>query len=252
MPDEKEIKIALDILKEMMPEDDFSISQWQIGLNFYKRKIKKFGNSEGKCLDFGCGTGNWSIASSEFFNEVIAIEKNVVRIKTAKRIAESLNVKNIIFVEYDDINQLKRIESNSISLILIYNVLSFVTNGRYKLLKELNRILSNDGKIYCSFNEFGVFPFFFFNGIKYFKFLRVIDVLKMIGFYFYKNISSFSKPLEKTYGWLNTKQFIIAAEKTGLVVEWKNWKNELNNEYLFPLTYLGLPFFREIILKKVK
>jgi len=87
--------------------------------------LKQVGIRKGqKVLDFGCGSGIYSIIASKIVGstgKIFALDKNGEKIKELRRKINSLKIKNIeIIVTTGEIPV--SLENNSLNVILIYDV----------------------------------------------------------------------------------------------------------------------------------
>lgn len=115
------------------------------------------------CLDVGAGWGQVSIPLSKYCN-VVALEKNLEKIKIIKKIAEQENCKNIKYVVAnfsDDI-----FESDQFDLIILNGVFEWI--GEFSIgenplqiqknsLEKIFKLLKPGGKLYIGIeNKFGL------------------------------------------------------------------------------------------------
>ena len=93
-------KIILSNLKKFNLTDEaleYAEIEYNRGLDYYHSRIKNLSISGLKALDAGCGVGNWSIALSNFFKEVISIDLNKDRLKCARSVSKKINVNLFLF-----------------------------------------------------------------------------------------------------------------------------------------------------------
>ena len=64
--------LALTV-KQLLPNEGFSATQYLRGLDYFKSRLQAVFPGQGTLLDVGCGAGNWTVAASSFFDEVIAV-----------------------------------------------------------------------------------------------------------------------------------------------------------------------------------
>lgn len=121
---------ALNLLHSLLPDDSFSKSQWQVGLEYYRRRIEEItqGDSPQLLVDLGCGAGNWSIAGSRLFKTVIGVDVNARRLNAARHIASTLHATNIQFCECPI--ETAPISKRTADCVLLCNVLPYVQNWR--------------------------------------------------------------------------------------------------------------------------
>ncbi len=249
----EETHIALEVLRQRLPQDEFSISQWAVGLDYYRERIAALNVAPKVCVDYGCGCGNWSIAAARIFDEVIGIDKNVERIVIAQEIAQRLNIHNVTFLHGNSIRMFPQLEKLSVSCVLAFNVLPFSLE-RLKILDSLCTLLKNNGRMLISFNEVGVLPYYFLSGLYSLDLNRLKEFALMIGYNFFHFMVRRTNQCEKTYGWINTNSFMQILRERKLIPVWCNWDSDIGESYkpLFPLRYLGFPFFQEVLVEKRK
>ena len=117
---------ALAILLKETPADLFSMMQWSVGLPYYEQRLLDWKLSGDACLDFGCGTGNWTLAASRFFGHVVGVDTHHQRLRSAIMIRDALDVRNVIFESYFNAPSAEA----SLDCILLYNVLPTRQPGR--------------------------------------------------------------------------------------------------------------------------
>lgn len=115
-------------------------------LRFFKflKKEKKFIIEDKKILDLGCGTGRNSNYLAERGNNVIGIEISKTALGVAQKNAREKN----LTVDYrlEDIGKPYDIVDNSIDIVLdVTSSNSLDESGREIYLKEVHRVLKNDG-----------------------------------------------------------------------------------------------------------
>ncbi len=114
-------------------------------LDNYNYRIENLGlENLDKVLDAGCGIGQWSIALAQKNGFVEAIDKNKERIEIALNLKELNHRHNINFQQ----SSLEKIPfpDDYFDAIICYSVIMFTDIPR--TLKEFNRVLKPNGKIY--------------------------------------------------------------------------------------------------------
>jgi len=111
--------------------------------------LKQIGIKKGqKILDFGCGSGVYSIIASKIVGlsgKIYALDKNGEKITELKRKINSLKIKNIEIIETTGEIPVP-LENNSLNVILIYDVFHLLNKeNRYVFLQEVNRLLKIGG-----------------------------------------------------------------------------------------------------------
>lgn len=238
---------ALAVIEEMAPEDDFSRSQWEIGLPYYQQRIAAFGLSGKLFIDLGCGTGNWSIAAASTFTSVVGIDARPDRIRVAQRIQENVNCPNVTFTCSAD--EALPFADGEADCVLIYNALPLIPKWK-GLIREAFRVLRPGGTLWCSWNGIGIIPFYLTEGVK----MRRLDRFTLMGHLVYQPMKGF---LTREYSgfnrvYLNSEKVSLELEKSGFLPLWKSWRSPWpqGTSPLFPGKLHGLPFFDEVLAKK--
>lgn len=102
--------------------------------------------NKGVVVDLGCGTGNLSKLLANDTIKVIGIDISFDLLKFA---VFQNNPKWTMFIQYDG-NHLP-LKNNSVNYVTTYVVLNHVKENNHlvELLKEIHRILADDGKLIC-------------------------------------------------------------------------------------------------------
>ncbi|MDX1797426.1 MAG: class I SAM-dependent methyltransferase [Candidatus Lokiarchaeia archaeon] len=117
-------------------------------------KIEKTKITKGSVvLDYGCGPGSYSIAAAEVVGntgKVYAADIHPLAIESVKKKAQEKNFKNIetILTDYDT-----KLENSSIDVVLLLDIYHDLSNPE-SILKELHRVLKNDGLLYVDDHHF--------------------------------------------------------------------------------------------------
>jgi ubiquinone/menaquinone biosynthesis C-methylase UbiE len=116
-----------------------------------QRTLTKIGVCKGKTiLDFGCGSGTYSIPAAKIAGTkgvVYALDKDKKNLDKLTEKAESQGLKNIKRVRIPGGTKIP-FDKESVDIILLYDVFHsyyFSRAERRKLLKEISRILKPDG-----------------------------------------------------------------------------------------------------------
>ncbi|MDP4092264.1 MAG: methyltransferase domain-containing protein [Bacillota bacterium] len=132
-------------------EKEFLEFEFKPGLEYYLRRLDRLMFSGQSALDAGCGAGQWTIALSQRYSDVHAIDLKNDRLTILEKIKDKMNIRNISVKEgsieilpYDD---------NQFDLVFCYSVIMF-TNIE-KTLKEFFRVLKPGGRIYVCLNGDG-------------------------------------------------------------------------------------------------
>ncbi len=125
----------------------------RVPFEHYVRRIEQLNVGGRRALDAGCGTGTWSIALSQKFEKVDAIDKTQSRVTTARWLLGEFNINNIQ-VHYGDITDLKY-PDNTHDHVYCNGVLITSAVSIEKALREFYRVLNPDGNLYVCLNAPG-------------------------------------------------------------------------------------------------
>ena len=238
---------ALTVIEEMAPQDDFSRSQWEIGLPYYEQRIAAHGLSGKLFIDLGCGTGNWSVAAASAFTSVVGIDARSDRIEVAQCIQDSISCPNVTFT--CSASEVLPFDDGEADCILIYNALPLIKKWK-SLLREAFRVLRPGGMLWCSWNGIGIIPFYLTEGVK----MRRLDRFTLMAHLGYQPMKGF---LTREYSgfngiYLNSEKVCLELGKAGFLPFWKSWESPWpqGTSPLFPAKLHGLPFFDEVLAKK--
>lgn len=125
----------LDIWKEPSIESYYLLNRW-------KKQMKK------DFLDLGCGIGRHTILFAQNGFNTYAFDLSEEAVNATKKWAEELNL-NVDYKIGDMLNL--PYEDNSFDCILCRNVISHTdTKGVERIIKEINRVLREDGECYLT------------------------------------------------------------------------------------------------------
>jgi ubiquinone/menaquinone biosynthesis C-methylase UbiE len=115
------------------------------GANF----LRKIGIRKGQAvLDFGAGVGHYSIPAAISIGSnglVYAVDKDQNDLNKLKRKAMALDLVNIKIIKTSGELRVD-LESKSLDVVLLYDILHYFTKGERKLLyKEVHRLLKPEG-----------------------------------------------------------------------------------------------------------
>jgi len=100
-------------------------------------------------LDFGCGAGYYTIPAAKVVSKegkVYAIDKDIESMHKLMEIAKTKGLKNIIPIHTKSEESKINLESESIDIVLIYDVLHYMEAlERKKIYEEIYRILKTGG-----------------------------------------------------------------------------------------------------------
>jgi ubiquinone/menaquinone biosynthesis C-methylase UbiE len=112
----------------------------------YEKDLLMSGIGEGsKVLDFGCGTGFYTIPTSKMVGgrgKVYALDIHPLAIETVKNNIQKKSLTNIELILSDNLQT--GIPSQSLDTVLLFNVLPMV-NEKTILIEELSRTLKPNG-----------------------------------------------------------------------------------------------------------
>ncbi|WP_374300570.1 class I SAM-dependent methyltransferase [Ferrovibrio sp.] len=147
--DSKILKL-LDALSLSGYEDGYARTEFSRGAAYHHRRIEMLGVSGARALDAGCGVGNWSLALSQFFDEVHALELSETRLSIVSEISKQIvpNIKPVVGnVEKLDFPDGHFDAVFCIGVIFLVNV--------EQALAEFRRVLKPNGKLYVTYNAAG-------------------------------------------------------------------------------------------------
>lgn len=139
-----------------LPGDDFSLSQWQLGLDYYRARMTELGLAGKVLLDVGCGSGNWTAAGAALFPLVIGCEMRTARLACGRHVFNYLRIANAHLCRADA--TLLPIASGAVDCALLYNVLPYIAGWR-RLLAEVARVVKPGGKVFVGWHEVGMMLF---------------------------------------------------------------------------------------------
>jgi len=112
-----------------------------------EKVLEKIGIKEGQfILDFGCGSGIYSLPAAKVIGKegkIYALDKNQTELDELMKKAESKGLKNIKIVKTSGDLKIP-LKDESVDMVLLYDVLHpyyFSVNERSKLLREVYRVL---------------------------------------------------------------------------------------------------------------
>ena len=132
-------------------ERDFVQDEYKLGLQYYLDRLDRIFFTGQAVLDAGCGVGQWSIALSQRFEKVAAIDLKPERLTVLENVKKLMDINNIE-VTKGSIEQLPY-EDKCFDAVFCYGVIMFTDTQ--KVLKEFYRVLKPGGRVYICLNDVG-------------------------------------------------------------------------------------------------
>ena len=126
-----------------MPEESYWNSLFNIPLIIEWLNLRSF-----SCpiVEMGCGYRTFTLPiARKTKDEVYAFDKNPVMIDATQRLVQEAGIRNVQFIQRDIVDEGTGLESNSVGLVLLFNILHFTK--RRIILNEVSRILKPSGTI---------------------------------------------------------------------------------------------------------
>ena len=126
-----------------MPDQDYWNSLFNIPLILEWLDLKSI---SGPIVEVGCGYGTFTLPiAKETTDKVYAFDIEPAMIETTQRYMQQAGMHNVQFFQRDIIDQGTGLESNSVGLFLLFNILHFTKQKI--MLEEASRILKPSGTI---------------------------------------------------------------------------------------------------------
>jgi demethylmenaquinone methyltransferase/2-methoxy-6-polyprenyl-1,4-benzoquinol methylase len=235
------------ILERELPSDDFSLSQWRLGLPYFQKRFAGFGLSGRLLIDLGCGTGNWSLSAASRFETVVGVDSREDRIDIAVTLGKKIGACNVRFIQ-SDIQNLP-FGNNEADCVLIYNVLPNIRDWKM-ILDDVFRILRPGGKFWCSWGDVGISLFYLANG---FSKGRASQLKQTFGAN-YRELSQRLRGRQGTFNGMYLRAACVseAVRASGFKPLWESRYGPGPNGAapIFPQKLLGIPFFNEMFAVK--
>jgi SAM-dependent methyltransferase len=141
-------------VKELLPRDDFSASQYLLGLGYFRRRLETIFEPGSCFLDVGCGAGVWSVAASFTQRLVVGIDADLPRLRCARTIAGELPGNappgfmqcRLPCVPLRDA---------SVDAILCHNVLQVLATSHLGTLRSLRRVARKGARLHIWVHDIG-------------------------------------------------------------------------------------------------
>jgi SAM-dependent methyltransferase len=131
----------MKVINSGMPEETYWNSLFDIPSIVQWLKLE---NIVGPIVEIGCGYGTFTVPiAMKTQCQVIAFDVEPALLETAKKNAQQSHLTNVQFYHRDILETGTGLESNSIGMVLLFNILHF--NERRILLEESARILKRSG-----------------------------------------------------------------------------------------------------------
>lgn len=132
-------------------EREFLRFEFEPGLEYYLNRLDRLMLRGGALLDAGCGAGQWSLAASQRFERIEAIDLNGPRLTVLKTLAQRIGAANIR-TSRASIEALPY-ASESFDAVICYGVIMFTNVAT--TLAEFQRVLKPNGRLYVCLNGDG-------------------------------------------------------------------------------------------------
>ncbi len=242
--DSEQTQKILNMIEQESPNDDFTLSQWELGLGFYKRRFEALGFRGDILIDIGCGTGNWSFAAASYFRQVIALDISLSRLQFAEKIRKSLGINNVSFLQAD-VTKLPLVD-HSLSHTLTYNVLQ-TTPDNQMILQEAKRITNTQGSTWIAWPREGAGLYYLLMGITGFNKGGILTGLRIL----LNNPAWLSRGHRAPPGFIKLNDLQAKLTAAGFEVIWHAEQDgwPVITQPLFVQKIGGVPFFDELIAK---
>jgi ubiquinone/menaquinone biosynthesis C-methylase UbiE len=236
-------------VKELLPLDDFTVSQYYFGLDYYKQRIQSVFPSSGTFLDMGCGSGNWSVAASSLHPHVIGIDVHQERLNVAAQIAsEYASPGNKIEFIRLTTHQIP-LPDASVDYFLCYNAFQTMDISHRYFLREAQRVTRKGGRMYLWITDVGFLLYLLVHAIEsrnassFFGWSRLMI----------KNLAFLLHLRRQPASFMRKSYVLRIFKETGWKLLWvgpEGHYKDLALNPIFPLLYAGLPFGREYLFER--
>lgn len=227
------------MVQRELPGDDFSLSQWQLGLDYYRGRLAELGMTGKVLLDIGCGSGNWAAAAATGFALVVGCDTGATRLACGRHILTQLRMQNAHLCRAEA-TQLP-IASGAVDCALVYNLLPYVKGWR-RLLPELARVVKPGGRVFAGWQEAGMMVFCLAEGVLMRRAWRLLDVWSIAQ-------RRLAKPREAAPLTL-AKEAVVREFTRANFRLLRAPRNLAFSARLFPRRFCFLPFFYEALFER--
>jgi SAM-dependent methyltransferase len=157
MIDVKKLQAHLDTIRPLLEpvSYDFASRMYAGGIEKYERRLRQVGFGDRKrVLDAGSGTGQWTLALSQFCEEVTAVDILEGRMFMLDGLLKAAGVGNVR-AEFGSLKKL-RFADGAFDGVLCYGVI-FTTGAWQEVLREMYRVLAPGGLLYLTANGPGYY-----------------------------------------------------------------------------------------------
>jgi len=231
------------LVKEYSPDDDFSVAQYLLGLEYYKKRLHAIFPPGQLFLDVGCGAGNWSLSAASFFQQVVGVDLREDRLKVATRMASSIKCSN---VRFESASALRLpLDSGVVDALLCYNVLQFIDHPHRLVLSEMRRVMKPGGLAYFWVPDIGIILYYLRQTFGSRSVAQWRNMSRILGRAF---LSLFGfRPIS----WMNQNYMLNICQRSGWDVKGVGSECSIGNldlKPIFPPEYARFPFGREYLL----
>lgn len=225
-------------VKELLPKDSFSISQFAFGTAFFGHAISNVLGRGETLLDLGCGAGIWSLSAAPYFKNIYGYDLDRTRIIAARELAKSFSISSVEFFEGDILNL--TLEPNFADVCLCYCTLQGLGENQAAFLKEVRKMVRLGGRLFVGFPSDGYLAWILERTFRSRRVFPPGAALKLV----------LNRILYGT-GCVSQPSFYIPQrlfEQLACEAGWSRVECLEENVGTFPKTYRGQNFFLEYIL----
>ena len=236
-------------VKALAPTDQFTISQYLLGLKYFEERIAAvFGHGE-MFLDVGCGGGNWTIAGSTCFQKVLGLDINENRLGLAREMAKHLSKENRALFSVGAADKLP-LGTASVDAILCNNVMAVMSVGYAPFLRELRRVIRNEGKLYLTVTDSGYLVYLFMQALENPSVPRLFSQYEIV----WRNVRYILRLTDQPYAWIKEKYITRLAKDCGWNLTHSGPEGGIAKAFqppIFRSRFAGLPFMKEYLFRPI-